>query len=75
MTAPQTVAQADEAIKAGNTQEGERILKSILSSQSTSTDDAFLKEQEAALLRLGELYVTPRMPMHSPRQYALLARS
>lgn len=56
MTAPQTVAQADEAIKAGNTQEGERILKSILSSQSTTTDDAQLKEQEAALLRLGELY-------------------
>ncbi|GAC93523.1 hypothetical protein PHSY_001088 [Pseudozyma hubeiensis SY62] len=56
MTAPQTVAQADEAIKAGNTQEGERILKSILSNQSTTTDDAQLKEQEAALLRLGELY-------------------
>ena len=56
MTAPQTVAQADEAIKAGNNKEGERILKSILSNQSSSTDDAFLKEQEASLLRLGELY-------------------
>ncbi|SPO25788.1 probable 26S proteasome non-atpase regulatory subunit Rpn6 [Ustilago trichophora] len=56
MTAAQTVAQADEAIKAGNNAEGERILKSILSNQSSSSDDAFLKEQEAALLRLGELY-------------------
>jgi 26S proteasome regulatory subunit N6 len=58
MTAPQTVAQADEAIKAGNAKEGERILKAILSekSSSSSSDDAFLKEQEAALLRLGELY-------------------
>lgn len=56
MTAAQTVAQADEAIKSGNNAEGERILKSILSTQSSSTDDAFLKEQESALLRLGELY-------------------
>lgn len=56
MTVAQTVAQADEAIKAGNNQEGERILKSILTNQSTSTDDAQLKEQEAALLRLGGLY-------------------
>lgn len=56
MTAAQTVAQADEAIKAGNNQEGERILKSILSNQSSSSDDVQLKEQEAALLRLGELY-------------------
>ncbi|EST05508.1 Proteasome component (PCI) domain protein [Kalmanozyma brasiliensis GHG001] len=56
MTAAQTVAQADEAIKAGNPQEGERILKSILSNQSATPDDAVLKEQEAALLRLGELY-------------------
>lgn len=53
----QTVAQADEAIKAGNTSEGERILKSILSNQtSSSSDDSLLKEQESALLRLGELY-------------------
>ncbi|SJX62905.1 probable 26S proteasome non-atpase regulatory subunit Rpn6 [Sporisorium reilianum f. sp. reilianum] len=56
MTAAQTVAQADEAIKAGNNQEGERILKSILSNQSSATDDAQLKEQESALLRLGQLY-------------------
>lgn len=56
MTVAQTVAQADEAIKAGNNQEGERILKSILTNQSTSTDDAQLKEQEAALLSLGGLY-------------------
>ncbi|SNX84402.1 probable 26S proteasome non-atpase regulatory subunit Rpn6 [Melanopsichium pennsylvanicum] len=57
MTATQTVAQADEAIKSGNTVEGERILKSILSNSATSqSDDAFLKEQESALLRLGELY-------------------
>lgn len=56
MTATQTVAQADEAIKAGNNQEGERILKSILSNQSSTPDDALLKEQEAALFRLGELY-------------------
>ncbi|KAJ1028098.1 hypothetical protein NDA13_003546 [Ustilago tritici] len=47
---------AEEAIKAGNNKEGERILKSILSNQSSSADDAFLKEQEASLLRLGELY-------------------
>ncbi|CBQ73068.1 probable 26S proteasome non-atpase regulatory subunit Rpn6 [Sporisorium reilianum SRZ2] len=56
MTAAQTVAQADEAIKAGNNHEGERILKSILSNQSSATDDAQLKEQESALLRLGQLY-------------------
>lgn len=56
MTAAQTVAQADEAIKAGNNAEGERILKSILSNQSSASDDAHLKEQESALLRLGELY-------------------
>ncbi|PWZ02218.1 putative 26S proteasome non-atpase regulatory subunit Rpn6 [Testicularia cyperi] len=60
MTTTQTVAQADEAIKAGNVQEGERILKSILSqqpaSQSSQNNEAFLKEQESALLRLGELY-------------------
>ncbi|SAM62586.1 related to 26S proteasome non-atpase regulatory subunit Rpn6 [Ustilago bromivora] len=47
---------AEEAIKGGNNKEGERILKSILCNESSSTDDAFLKEQEASLLRLGELY-------------------
>lgn len=56
MMVAQTVAQADEAIKAGNNHEGERILKSILSNPSSPSDDAQLKEQEAALLRLGQLY-------------------
>ncbi|KAN0061766.1 26S proteasome regulatory subunit rpn6 [Thecaphora frezii] len=56
MTAPQTVADANAAIQAGNHVEGERILKSILQEHSSPADEAVLKQQEAALTRLGELY-------------------
>jgi 26S proteasome regulatory subunit N6 len=51
-----TVESANEAIKAGNASKGEQILKQILSQKSQSNQDDSLKEQEAALVRLGELY-------------------
>lgn len=56
MTVSQTVADADAAIKAGNNAEGERILKAIFDAPSSSNDESQLREQEAALIRLGELY-------------------
>lgn len=51
-----TVESANEAIKAGNAAKGEQILKQILAQKSQSSQDDSLKEQEAALVRLGELY-------------------
>ncbi|WFD35436.1 26S proteasome regulatory subunit rpn6 [Malassezia cuniculi] len=51
-----TVAAAAAAIDAGDTAQGERILRDILSQETTPTDEARLSEKEAALLRLGQLY-------------------
>ncbi|PWN53856.1 putative 26S proteasome non-atpase regulatory subunit Rpn6 [Violaceomyces palustris] len=56
MAVEQTVAGANAAIEAGNVVEGEAILKSILENKTSQEDEATLKEQEAALLRLGQLY-------------------
>ena len=51
-----TVDAANEAIKAGNSAKGEQILKSVLAQKADGGNEDLLREQEAALLRLGELY-------------------
>ncbi|KDN41867.1 PCI-domain-containing protein [Tilletiaria anomala UBC 951] len=51
-----TVEAANEAAKGGNTAQAEAILKQILDKKPEKQDEELLREQEAALLRLGELY-------------------
>ncbi|WFC99364.1 26S proteasome regulatory subunit rpn6 [Malassezia yamatoensis] len=52
----QTVADARALIDAGRNDEGRKVLESILEAEADADDEAMLAEQEAALLRLGELH-------------------
>lgn len=51
-----TVAEASAAIDAGKVKEGKDILENILKQHAGADDELLLAEQEAALLRLGELH-------------------
>ncbi|WFD43457.1 26S proteasome regulatory subunit rpn6 [Malassezia psittaci] len=52
----QTVANARASIDAGRIDEGRKILEHILQAKADADDESMLAEQEAALLRLGELH-------------------
>ncbi len=53
---PLSVEGAEAAIQAGDSAKAEQTLKQIISQKPAPNDDALLREQEAALVRLGELY-------------------
>ncbi|WFD01692.1 26S proteasome regulatory subunit rpn6 [Malassezia obtusa] len=55
-TEMRSVADASAAIDAGRTQEGKTMLEKILQQHADADDEALLAEQEAALLRLGQLH-------------------
>ncbi|CAO1631474.1 unnamed protein product [Jaminaea pallidilutea] len=55
-TANAKLEEANAALAAGQQAKGEQILKQILSSPPKPEDEAALRQQELALLRLGQLY-------------------
>ncbi|WFD06976.1 26S proteasome regulatory subunit rpn6 [Malassezia vespertilionis] len=50
------VADASAAIDAGRVDEGKQMLEKVLLEKAAPDDEAFLTEQSAALLRLGQLH-------------------
>ncbi|PWN26723.1 putative 26S proteasome non-atpase regulatory subunit Rpn6 [Jaminaea rosea] len=66
-----TLAEANAALASGDQSRGESILQSILSTPPKPDDEDALKQQEQALLRLGQLYRDTR----NPTQLAATVRS